>query len=69
MDCNLGVPYGRAIRYNLFIFKEKIKRISTAIPNAKVNIQKFRLRLSVSVISEYFGFFKIQPNSTLLGIN
>ena len=33
IDYNLGVPYGRAIRCNLFIFKEKIKRISTAIPN------------------------------------
>ncbi len=48
---DLGVPLvlmkdqynRRAIRCNLFIFKEKIRRISTAIPNAKVNIQKFRL--------------------------
>jgi hypothetical protein len=35
----LGVPFGRAIRCNLFIFKEKIKRISTAIPNAVYGLQ------------------------------
>lgn len=34
----MGMPRqkkaGRAIRFNLFIFKEKIKRISTSIPHA-----------------------------------
>jgi site-specific DNA-adenine methylase len=36
-DFNLGITQkGRAFRYNLLIFKEKNKRISTSIPNAKI---------------------------------
>ena len=34
-----------AFRYNLFIFKEKIKRISTAIPNATdARIEDYRFK-------------------------
>jgi hypothetical protein len=31
----MGVPCGRAIRFNLFLFKEKRKSISASIPNPK----------------------------------
>ena len=57
----MGVPYGRAFHYNLFIFKEKIKRIFIAIPNASVNTMISKQHIHnqyVTMVQDKIDIFK-----------
>jgi hypothetical protein len=51
---------GRAFRYNLLFFKEKNKRISTAIPHAKSNTDN--LRVDPNKINYVRTTYTVVPN-------
>jgi hypothetical protein len=60
---------GRAFRYNLFLFKEKSKRIFTAIPHANYRLSKklvWKATINLQIYAK-FNSFKVSKRK-LIGL-